>query len=147
MGTVSTRSTTHPIRPRLHRVESLLRLPQIHLRPRLLAATRLQQFPRHGTFWIDALYTLASPMVGDSTFVNVFNGLALNSWRIINEQDVVRILPPFPPTYRHVDTEQQYDSREKVQQSVSCCHAVATYLSLIDPTLKPDPSCQLPSAA
>ena len=96
---------------------------------------------------IDALYTLASPMVGDSIFVNVFNGLKLNSWRIINEQDIVRILPPFPPTYQHVDTEQQYDSRGKVQQSISCCHAVATYLSLIDPTLKPDPSCQLPSAA
>ena len=84
---------------------------------------------------IDAPYTLASPMVGDSTFVNVFNGLKLNSWRIINEQDIVSILPPFPPTYRHVDTEQQYDSRGKVQQSVSCCHAVATYFSFIGSAL------------
>src|SRR5215471_14026700 len=28
--------------------------------------------------------------------------------------------------------------------SLSCSHSLATYLSLIDPTLQPDPSCRLP---
>ena len=93
---------------------------------------------------IQSLYTFASPMIGDQTFVSTFNGLGLTSWRIINEQDIVQILPP-GPNYRHVDTEQSFNSKGKVQQSISCCHALATYLSLIDPSLKPDVQCQLPA--
>jgi hypothetical protein len=92
---------------------------------------------------IEALYTFASPMVGDPTFVGVFNGLKLNSWRIINEQDVVRILPP-GLNYRHVDTEVPLDSRGKVQQSISCCHSLASYLHLINPAMPLDSGCQPP---
>ena len=90
---------------------------------------------------IQALYTFASPMIGDPTFVGVFNGLKLNSWRILNEQDIVGILPP-GPMYRHVDTEVPLDSRGKVQQSVGCCHALVSYLHLIDPALPLGPGCQ-----
>jgi len=113
----------------------------------LMTLYAVQNTKEHKTPVIDALYTLASPMVGDSIFVDVFNGLKLNSWRVINKQDIVKILPPFPPTYRHVDTEKAYPSTGNVVPSISCQHAVATYLSLIDPTLKPDLSCQLPSVA
>jgi hypothetical protein len=94
---------------------------------------------------VQALYTFASPNMGDQTFVNVFNGLGLESWRIINEQDIVQYVPP--GFFEHVNTVQPFDSRGKVQQSISCCHAIATYLSLLDPTLKPDPACQLPAPA
>ncbi len=90
---------------------------------------------------VQALYTFASPMIGDSTFVDIFNGLKLNSWRIINQQDIVRILPP-GPFYRHVNTEVAYDSTGKVQQSIACCHALSSYLHLIDPTYPLGSGCQ-----
>jgi triacylglycerol lipase len=95
----------------------------------------------HKTPAIRNLYTFASPMIGDQTFVDVFNGLKLNSQRIINEQDIVRILPP-GIFYRHVNTEVPYDSRGKVQQTLSCCHALSSYLYLIDPTYPLGSGCQ-----
>jgi hypothetical protein len=94
---------------------------------------------------VQALYTFASPKVGDSGFVAAFNALDLNSWRIVNQQDIVPVLPP--GFYEHVNALRQYSSQGKVQQNVGCWHAIATYLSLIDSTLKPDPSCQLPAPA
>lgn len=90
---------------------------------------------------VQALYTFASPMIGDPDFVNRFNALKLNSWRVINQQDIVRILPP-GPFYRHVNTEVPYDSRGKVQQSVGCCHALSSYLHLIDPAYPLGSGCQ-----
>jgi triacylglycerol lipase len=86
-------------------------------------------------------YTFASPMIGDQTFVDAFNGLKLNSQRVINEQDIVQILP-LGIFYRHVSTEVPYDSRGKVQQTLSCCHALSSYLHLIDPTYPLSSGCQ-----
>ena len=85
------------------------------------------------------IYTFASPRVGDSTFASAFNALSLTSWRIDNLPDVV---PYLPLGFTHVDSLKQYDSLTTVWPSPSCWHALATYLSLIDPKLKPDPSCQ-----
>jgi hypothetical protein len=86
------------------------------------------------------LCTFASPLVGDATFASVFNGLALTSWRIVNTPDLV---PKVPPSgFTHIDAPQVYSSTGKVQSSVGCWHALSTYLSLIDPTLQPDPGCQ-----
>jgi hypothetical protein len=90
---------------------------------------------------IQALYTFASPMIGDGIFVNAFDGLKLNSWRVVNEQDIVRILPP-GPFYQHVGTEYPLDSRGKVQQSIGCCHSLATYLHLISPSYPLESGCQ-----
>lgn len=81
---------------------------------------------------VDALYTFASPKIGDQDFVDKFNALKLNSWRVLNLQDIVGSLP-FWPTYQHVNTEVPYDSRGKVSQSLACCHALSNYLHLIDP--------------
>ncbi len=92
---------------------------------------------------IQALYTFASPKVGDSVFVNTFNGLGLNSWRIANQQDVVPALPPLLSA--QVDTLQEYSSKGKVRGGIGCAHAIATYLCLIDPVLPPDTDCQLPA--
>jgi hypothetical protein len=91
-----------------------------------------------------ALCTFASPAVGDSTFVAAFNGLALTSWRVVNAPDLVPKLPPELFGFRHVDTVQHYSSTGKVTPSLLCWHSLATYLSLIDPMLHPDPSCRLP---
>jgi kumamolisin len=91
-----------------------------------------------------ALCTFASPAVGDSTFTTAFNGLGLTSWRVVNAPDLVPKLPPQILGFTHVDSLQQYSSTGNVTPSLLCWHALATYLSLIDPTLQPDPSCRLP---
>jgi hypothetical protein len=90
------------------------------------------------------IYTFASPRVGGSTFAGAFNALGLTSWRIDNLPDFV---PYVPLGYSHVDTLKQYDSLTTVRPSPSCWNAMATYLSLIDPKLKPEPSCQWPVLA
>ena len=92
------------------------------------------------------LCTFASPFVGDSTFAGAFNGLGLTSWRIVNAPDIVPNLPPEILGFTHINTLQLYNSSGNVQPSLSCWHALATYLSLIDPTLQPDPDCRLLAA-
>jgi hypothetical protein len=92
------------------------------------------------------LCTFASPFVGDSTFASAFDGLGLTSWRIVNSPDIVPKLPPEILGFTHVNTLQLYNSSGKVQPSLTCWHALATYLSLIDPTLQPDPDCRLLAA-
>jgi hypothetical protein len=88
-----------------------------------------------------SIYTFASPRVGDATFAGAFDGLDLASWRIANVLDIV---PRVPLGYTHVDALQQYDSLWTALPTPPCCHALATYLSLIDASLKPDPDCQWP---
>jgi Lipase (class 3) len=93
------------------------------------------------------LCTFASPFVGDLAFAAAFNRLGLTSWRIVNAPDIVPKLPPEILGFKHVDTLQPYNSSGKVQPSLTCWHALATYLSLIDPTLQPDPDCRLLAAS
>ncbi len=88
------------------------------------------------------LCTFASPRVGDATFAAAFNVLGLTSWRIANAPDLVPNIPPDFLGFRHVDALQAVDSRGKVTPSISCWHALATYLSLIDPALQPDADCR-----
>lgn len=90
------------------------------------------------------VYTFASPRVGDLAFANAFNALGLTSWRIDNLPDIV---PYLPLGFTHVNTLQQYDSGLKVWPSPGCWHALTTYLSLIDPKLKPAKDCQPPWTA
>jgi hypothetical protein len=92
------------------------------------------------------LCTFASPFVGDSTFASAFDGLGLISWRIVNSPDIVPKLPPEILGFTHINTLQLYNSSGNVQPSLTCWHALATYLSLIDPMLQPDPACQLLAA-
>jgi kumamolisin len=89
------------------------------------------------------LCTFASPFVGDSTFAAAFNALDLTSWRIVNTPDLVPKLPPQILGFTHVNTEQLFNSIGKVNSTVSCWHALSTYLSLIDPNRKPSADCQL----
>jgi hypothetical protein len=93
-----------------------------------------------------ALCTFASPKIGDSQFVNAFNNLGLTSWRIVNKQDIVPHLPPL--FLQHVNTQQLFDSDNKVHPSFGCWHALSTYLYLIDPTAHQlDLGCRLTAAS
>jgi hypothetical protein len=91
--------------------------------------------------------TFASPLVGDSTFAAAFNALGLTSWRIVNEPDLVPKLPWEILGFTHVDTVQPFNSTGKAKSSLSCWHALATYLSLIDTTRQPGADCQLTAVA
>jgi hypothetical protein len=70
----------------------------------------------------------------------------LASWRIVNAPDIVPNLPPEILGFTHINTLQLYNSSGNVQPSLTCWHALATYLSLLDLTLQPDPNCQLLAA-
>jgi predicted chitinase len=87
--------------------------------------------------------TFASPRVGDNAFAQAFNNLGLTSWRIENSPDLVPKLPPQFLGFEHVDALVPVSSSGKVKISIACWHALATYLSLIDPSLQPDPDCRL----
>ena len=87
--------------------------------------------------------TFASPLVGDATFAAAFNELNLTSWRIVNAPDVVPKLPPEILGFRHIESEQLYNSAGTVRSLESCWHALSTYLSLVDPTQQPGADCLL----
>jgi predicted chitinase len=93
------------------------------------------------------LCTFASPRVGDAAFVAAFSTLPLTSWRIVNAPDIVPKLPPEIAGFQHVAVEQDYDSSKTAKNSIACWHAMATYLSLVDPTRKPDPACRIGAVA
>lgn len=97
-----------------------------------------------GGLAIASIYTFASPRVGDADFARAFDALGLTSWRIVNYLDLV---PRVPLGFTHVAALQQYDSGLGVWPSPVCWHSLATYLSLIDPRLKPDPDCRWTLAA
>ena len=93
--------------------------------------------------YIGKINNAALCAVGDSTFAAATTRADINgAWS--NASDLVPKRPPQILGFTHVDTLQQYSSTGKVTPSLSCWHTLATYLSLIDPTLQPDPFCRLP---
>ncbi len=87
--------------------------------------------------------TFGSPRVGVATFVWVLNSLSLKSWRFAVDQDLAAQVPAEAFGFRHVDTLIDLNATGKIVPSFSCWHAMATYLSLINPALSPDPTCAL----
>lgn len=80
----------------------------------------------------DRLCTFASPLVGDVGFANAFNELDVESWRIVNEADLVPKVP-FPAFgFVHVKGLQAYNPTD-VNNNVPCNHEMHTYLHLIEP--------------
>ncbi len=54
---------------------------------------------------VDGLYTFGQPRVGDSTFARNFNlDFKDNTFRYVNDNDIVTLLPPRALTFRHVGT-------------------------------------------
>ncbi|HXZ42845.1 MAG TPA: lipase family protein [Terriglobales bacterium] len=97
-------------------------------------------------FDIDAQCTFASPRVGNMEFVQHFNRLSIDSWRVVNRPDLVPRLPPHIPVlldYDHVDTETPFSSRDFAKHNLLCYHVMETYLHwLSDGKLPLLPECQ-----
>lgn len=83
-------------------------------------------------------WTFASPRVGDATFAARYGGLSGVSWRIYNLVDVV---PYFPADssdrYQPVTAGYAINSLGKARWSLSCAHALNTYLHVLSPTTVP----------
>lgn len=82
---------------------------------------------------VKLLCTFASPLVGDATFANWFDGLRIPSWRIVNFMDQVTRVPPTFLGFRHINQEYRYTSGNDTINSINCYHAIDTYLHLLDP--------------
>jgi hypothetical protein len=81
-----------------------------------------------------------------NSFAATYRASPFRGSRIVNAPDLVPKLPPQILGFTHIDTEQMFNSTGKVNSSLSCWHALATYLSLIDPTRQPGADCQLTPA-
>jgi len=85
-------------------------------------------------------YTLASPRVGDQSFVNSYQSLAnVTTWRVHNKPDLVPNIPPDVWGYRHVATDTEINDYGSVQDTVSCHHNLQTYLHVLAPAQFPVP--------
>jgi pimeloyl-ACP methyl ester carboxylesterase len=91
-------------------------------------------------------WTFASPRVGDANFAARYGALSGVSWRIYNQVDVV---PYFPvdrsDSYQPVTAGYAINSLNYARWSLSCCHALNTYLHVLSPLTVPlNPRCQKP---
>lgn len=95
-------------------------------------------------FNITTICTFASPRVGDAEFAEQFNALPLDSWRIVNSQDLVPKLPLHLPLfgYQHVEAGYAFSSEGVVKRSPSCWHSMFTYLHWLDPKTDVEPECK-----
>jgi hypothetical protein len=90
-----------------------------------------------------AIYTLASPCVGDQDFVNYYHTVISESYRIYNEPDIV------PKSllllgYHHVPAGIERNSllHRRIKKSIACWHSLYTYLFLLGaPASILDPAC------
>ena len=110
-----------------------------------LATLFVMENKEKNKFDITTLCTFASPRVGNTEFVRQFNVLPLDSWRIVNHQDIVPKLPlRLPPffDYQHVETAYEFSSSGVVKWSPVCWHSMSTYLHWLDPKIDVDPQCK-----
>src|SRR5579864_2625724 len=110
-----------------------------------LATLFVMENARKKKFDIANCCTFASPRVGDLDFARAFDDLPIDSWRIVNELDVVPKLPPRIPLlldYDHVDTEYSFTSADFAKKSLVCRHAMETYLHWLDPTTQVRDECK-----
>jgi len=95
-------------------------------------------------FDISTICTFASPRVGNTEFVRQFNLLPIDSWRIVNCQDIVPKLPLHLPLfgYEHVAAPYAFSSEGVVKWNPGCWHSMSTYLHWLDPTIAIDGECK-----
>jgi triacylglycerol lipase len=92
---------------------------------------------KNKAFDIKLCCTFASPRVGNLEFARSFDLLPIESWRIVNQHDIVPKLPPHFPLvleYDHVDTEYMFDSSSFANGGPLCWHVLETYLHWLDPS-------------
>jgi hypothetical protein len=95
-----------------------------------------------GLLEISRVYTFASPRVGNAAFARSYDALGVPTWRIANEPDVVPDFPPEVLGYVHVKGEHRISSIGIALPTVSCAHALNTYLHVLAPQEVPlDPAC------
>jgi hypothetical protein len=75
-------------------------------------------------------YTYASPRIGDPSFVDTYNQLVPNTFRLANRLDIVPTLPK-PPLYEHVLGLYELNAGLKVRWTIPCEHHLTTYLHLL----------------
>jgi hypothetical protein len=75
-------------------------------------------------------YTYASPRTGDPSFVDTYNQLVPNTYRLANRLDIVPKLP-LPPEYSHVLGLYDLNPMLKVKFDILCEHHLTTYLYLM----------------
>jgi hypothetical protein len=94
-----------------------------------------------------AIYTFASPRVGDETFAAVFDAIDVVKWRIYNAPDLVPMLPPSFFGFDHVDQAYRVDTRtlsDVKQWSIACWHDMNSYLAALGQPMPKDASCYQP---
>ncbi|HUL27698.1 MAG TPA: lipase family protein [Streptosporangiaceae bacterium] len=83
-------------------------------------------------------WTFASPQVGDSAFAARYGALSTVSWRIYNQVDAVPYFPiDVSDGYQPVNAGYAISSLGKAHWSLSCAHALNTYLHVLSPTTVP----------
>jgi len=95
-------------------------------------------------FDVSTSCTFASPRVGNTEFVHLFNQLPIVSWRIVNTRDIVPKLPPHIPIvldFNHVDIACPFDSSVFAKNSLVCWHSMDTYQHWLDLTSPLPPEC------
>ena len=83
-------------------------------------------------------WTFASPRVGDAAFAARYGALSGVSWRIYNQVDVVPYLPvDTSDNYQPVTTGYAISSLDHARWTLSCAHALNTYMHVLSPTTVP----------
>lgn len=92
-------------------------------------------------FATPAVYTFASPRVGDKFFVRTYDGLVKTSWRIANRNDVVTDFPSRFVGDTHVDRYYPINSGDRCKHNFRCWHSLETYLHTLDSRVPLKPQC------
>jgi len=77
-----------------------------------------------------AVYTLASPRVGDLSFHNLFNHIVPNAYRVANRLDIVPQTPP-PLLYLHVGDDTELVPDNTLKYDLACEHALTSYFNML----------------
>lgn len=97
-----------------------------------------------------AMYTYASPNVGNQQFADSFNAAVPDAWRIVNPFDVVPHVPLrllFGMGYQYVGQTESFNPKGLIKTDFLCFHHLTSYLHLmgaqagIAATYPLDPEC------